>query len=237
MGERDALLWAILSNPDDDIPRLVFADWLDEHDQPGHAEFIRLQIEAERIRGGGCAAVLRAGCDGKKEWCVRCGLLKRAHALHNTAMPRMYPAVTRGRHAWEMYDAPLKGYDGGTRFKWRRGFVDGVATTIAEFFRSAVELFGRHPVRDVILTDVRPYRNESGRFCWAREPIEDRGSRNRHTRHFIGEMFWLLPDRPPSTGRVWSYAFEQDAMTNLSRAAVAWARRNVGLATASALAP
>src|SRR5262249_3163249 len=29
--------------PDDDLPRLIFADWLDEHGQSERAEFIRLQ--------------------------------------------------------------------------------------------------------------------------------------------------------------------------------------------------
>ena len=43
--EADALLAAILAAPDDDAPRLVFADWLDEHHQADRAAFIRLQIE------------------------------------------------------------------------------------------------------------------------------------------------------------------------------------------------
>jgi uncharacterized protein (TIGR02996 family) len=42
---RDALLRAICENPDDDAPRLVYADWLDEHGDPRQAEFIRVQIE------------------------------------------------------------------------------------------------------------------------------------------------------------------------------------------------
>lgn len=40
-----ALLAAIAVSPDDDLPRLVYADWLDENGQPLRAEFIRLQIE------------------------------------------------------------------------------------------------------------------------------------------------------------------------------------------------
>lgn len=39
-----AVLAAILANPADDTPRLVYADWLDEHNQPERAEFIRVQI-------------------------------------------------------------------------------------------------------------------------------------------------------------------------------------------------
>jgi uncharacterized protein (TIGR02996 family) len=44
MSDEAALLRAIYANPDDDTPRLVYADWLDEHDQPERAEFIRVQI-------------------------------------------------------------------------------------------------------------------------------------------------------------------------------------------------
>lgn len=46
MSERDAFVDAIVADPDDDTHRLVFADWLDERDDPAdrlRAEFIRLQ--------------------------------------------------------------------------------------------------------------------------------------------------------------------------------------------------
>ncbi len=43
-GERDALVNAIIENPDDDTLRLVFADWLDENGDTDRAEFIRLQV-------------------------------------------------------------------------------------------------------------------------------------------------------------------------------------------------
>jgi uncharacterized protein (TIGR02996 family) len=35
----------ILANPDDDAPRLIYADWLDENGDAARAEFIRVQIE------------------------------------------------------------------------------------------------------------------------------------------------------------------------------------------------
>ena len=41
--EADAFLDAIFDNPDDDTPRLVYADWLQEHGQENYAQFIRLQ--------------------------------------------------------------------------------------------------------------------------------------------------------------------------------------------------
>ncbi|VTR96727.1 Repeat-companion domain protein OS=Isosphaera pallida (strain ATCC 43644 / DSM 9630 / IS1B) GN=Isop_0391 PE=4 SV=1 [Gemmata massiliana] len=45
MSDETALLAAIYANPDEDTPRLVYADWLDEHGDPARAEFIRVQIE------------------------------------------------------------------------------------------------------------------------------------------------------------------------------------------------
>jgi uncharacterized protein (TIGR02996 family) len=44
----DAFLADILAHPDDDTPRLVYADWLAEHGDPDRAAFIRTQIEAHR---------------------------------------------------------------------------------------------------------------------------------------------------------------------------------------------
>jgi uncharacterized protein (TIGR02996 family) len=43
-----AFYQAISAEPDDDLRRLSFADWLDEHDRSERAEFIRLQIDRFR---------------------------------------------------------------------------------------------------------------------------------------------------------------------------------------------
>ena len=43
-----ALRAAITDFPDEDTPRLIYADWLDETERPERAEFIRLQIELEQ---------------------------------------------------------------------------------------------------------------------------------------------------------------------------------------------
>lgn len=43
------LMAAILADPRDDGPRLVMADWLDEHGEPEKSEFIRVQIELAKL--------------------------------------------------------------------------------------------------------------------------------------------------------------------------------------------
>jgi uncharacterized protein (TIGR02996 family) len=49
MSDEEALLAAIAAHPEEDTPRLAYADWLDEHDQPIRADFIRVQVEVARV--------------------------------------------------------------------------------------------------------------------------------------------------------------------------------------------
>lgn len=49
MLENHELLSAILADPDDDRPRLVYADWLEQHGQLDRARLIRVQIELARL--------------------------------------------------------------------------------------------------------------------------------------------------------------------------------------------
>ena len=47
--DESALIAAIEANPVPDLPRLVYADWLEEHGHPVRAEFIRLQCEIDGL--------------------------------------------------------------------------------------------------------------------------------------------------------------------------------------------
>jgi uncharacterized protein (TIGR02996 family) len=72
MTEREGLLRAICEAPDDDAPRLVYADWLDEHGDPLQAQFIRVQIELARLskderRRHSLAATI-ASCSDFRKW-------------------------------------------------------------------------------------------------------------------------------------------------------------------------
>jgi uncharacterized protein (TIGR02996 family) len=49
MSDGTALLRAIIDDPDDDAPRLIYADWLDENGDPARAAFIRAQIKLARL--------------------------------------------------------------------------------------------------------------------------------------------------------------------------------------------
>jgi uncharacterized protein (TIGR02996 family) len=49
MTDEPALLAAIREHPDEDTPRLAYADWLDEHNRHERAEFIRAQVQLARL--------------------------------------------------------------------------------------------------------------------------------------------------------------------------------------------
>jgi uncharacterized protein (TIGR02996 family) len=118
-----ALLQAILDYPNDDVPRLVYADWLEEHDDPARAEFIRAQVELASLPEG------HPELDG---------LRKREQELWRAHGPR-----------WRQVVAPW--LRGGVVF--RRGFIDEFDGTIRAFFQEDESTFWRvAPARVLRLT-------------------------------------------------------------------------------------
>src|ERR1700722_4827287 len=49
MSEREGLERAVIDSPDDDAPRQVFADWLDDHGKAERADFIRAQLRLAQL--------------------------------------------------------------------------------------------------------------------------------------------------------------------------------------------
>src|SRR5262245_6670429 len=45
MSDQAGLVRAICEHPGEDVHRLVYADWLDDHGRPDQAEFSRAQVE------------------------------------------------------------------------------------------------------------------------------------------------------------------------------------------------
>jgi uncharacterized protein (TIGR02996 family) len=67
-----ALFQEVLDRPDDDVPRLVYADWLDDHGDAERADFIRTQCALAR---------LPEGAPGRVELARREAELLHAHGL------------------------------------------------------------------------------------------------------------------------------------------------------------
>src|SRR4051812_37951456 len=49
MSAEKSFMEAVCETPEDDAPRLVFADWLDDDGQPQRAELIRLQCRLAKM--------------------------------------------------------------------------------------------------------------------------------------------------------------------------------------------
>ena len=60
MTDEEALIASIRANPGDDLPRLIYADWLDERDHPG-GQYLRRELELSHLplRGGKAPALRR----------------------------------------------------------------------------------------------------------------------------------------------------------------------------------
>lgn len=121
MGHDEAFLRDIIEHPDDDAPRLIYADWLQDHDQAERAEFIRLQ----------CRLAAPDALDDPHRW----ALLARQQQLL--------------REHGKGWAGPLRRLV--KRWRFRRGFVESVVLPAEAFLRHGDELFRLAPIREVRL--------------------------------------------------------------------------------------
>lgn len=121
LTHEDAFLATIVEQPDDDAPRLIFADWLDDHGDADRAEFIRVQVESARLSSGSARGV---------------ALARREAELRG-----------RGEHEWR---TRLPHLDGVSWEGFSRGFVEAVfVETVEQLLHYADILFAVTPVRSV----------------------------------------------------------------------------------------
>ena len=220
-----ALLRGILDNPDDDAPRWIIADWIQDARDDERAEFIRLMLADPThslvYDGGGTSPV--------------------SQLLH------------RHGHAWlgEWYGEDGTGI--GRKFWWNRGFVSEIRLPCGAFMAPgptchkcfgegdgvdesgcrlcgssgtlpglARRLFREHPIISVVLTDAEPLSNtgytDDGRpdaWFWLRQTPGTR-------------MFWEVPPEimPASSS---DHASEEAAYAALSKWCVSYGRSLAGL--------
>ena len=143
----EAFLAAVVADPDDDTVRLVAADWLDDHDDPDRAAFIRIQVELAAHGRAGEHPLPRVGELLVKE---RAFLGPRSHfpglwgATDCPELVRVKPSSGRGSLALEVA--------GGDRVRFHRGFVEEVAVPAAVWVQHGAAVRGRNPIRRVLLS-------------------------------------------------------------------------------------
>jgi uncharacterized protein (TIGR02996 family) len=127
MTEAD-LLRAVCDAPDDDALRLVYADWLEEHDDLDRAAFIRAQVRLAR---------LRPWDDGHVELDVRCRELER---LHPEWLGWLAPFVKREGRPFGWEEPPFD-----------RGFPARLSMRPADLVDHHDRLFETAPIRGLSL--------------------------------------------------------------------------------------
>ncbi len=117
MTDGDALRRAVIADPDDDTPRLIYADWLDENGQPDRAAFIRAQVEAARAEPFGLLA-------------------RTAETRANSLLERHRKVWTR--HLYGHLVQPPR---------FQRGFIEHVSVEPIAFTAAMATIFDAEPIR------------------------------------------------------------------------------------------
>ena len=139
MTDAEDLFRAVLAEPDDDTPRLIYADYLEERADP-RAEFIRLQCERAALPEGDLLG----------------------HALR--ARERVLLDAHRRRWNGEVHRrlgrGPLRNQVGSRRrpirgWTYRRGFVEEVVIHARVLLDHPDALFEIGPLRQLVIWDAR----------------------------------------------------------------------------------
>jgi uncharacterized protein (TIGR02996 family) len=128
MTLEDQFLADILEHPDDDLPRLVYADWLEEHgdeEARARAEFIRVQCELARLKAEPAAATAKLQGRGRE-------LRRHCPPWFRSVEADLGPGVS-----------PLG---------IRRGFIDGVSASARTLLRHGEHIRRIIPLRCVSLS-------------------------------------------------------------------------------------
>jgi uncharacterized protein (TIGR02996 family) len=121
VSQEQAFVRAVLDDPEDDVVRLVYADWLEERGDP-RGEFIRVQMALPTMRWD----------DPRKQEVYD----RQQQLLADNQLIWLRAALLAGA----VRDA--------AQFDFRRGFACSVSLDAADFVRHADLLFRDHPLRE-----------------------------------------------------------------------------------------
>lgn len=166
MSDRAALVAAIVAHPEEDTPRLMFADWLDEQGDgffAAWATLIRAQVEFART----------------DRYSSRWLELGHEQVRVFQSRPRDWAECWRGR-----LGAPT----------YRRGFREAARVSAGAFRTAAARLFGANPVRALHITNLVEDGGWADRDLhtypeWARvETLDLRGNGARAVAKFLARV-------------------------------------------------
>jgi uncharacterized protein (TIGR02996 family) len=182
MNEHEAFIRAILADPADDTPRLIFADWLTERGSP-FGDYLASAMKMDRHSD--CPVLMKDRAAGRPRP-MRCGLCDYCTARQRCESCG-YPWVSAAIPADVPYsyildpglDLYLPPSHGSLHFVIRRGFIESVALPCADFLRHAEALFRAQPITRVTLSDRDAggaYHDGAGIAFVRRQPSDTRDS-------------------------------------------------------------
>jgi uncharacterized protein (TIGR02996 family) len=157
MIEEQSLLAAVLADPDDDAPRLIYADWLDERGECDRAEFIRVQVALAQMESEWVPR-----CDHRQGNCPGCKFRRRRRRLRDREVGLLRPSGGTGglesmwpRPEWSNGLADLLRPWGHGGYSFRRGFPERLVCS-GEQCRARLDYLRLcvAPVREVELFDL-----------------------------------------------------------------------------------
>ena len=205
MSDEHGLLAACRADPDDDTPRIVYADWLNENNREIQAEFIRKQIRLGECVKAEAGAKGQVSHDTLRLWDELAEELEMPgirgrlvlDILGQTfpavldygkleVLPRAYATIQFGLGRARASIGSIV-VTGTQRRKShipdifaaiiKRGMIDAVVTTLDYYSRYSSGLFSTAPIRSVILADRLPLAEDLD------DPVRSRGR---------GDVQWTL---------------------------------------------
>jgi uncharacterized protein (TIGR02996 family) len=190
---RDALYAAILAHPDEDTPRLVYADYIEEHGDSARAEFIRAQVRL---------AAMKEWDDGAPALAVRCRRLLTEHPEWHQELG--YGSPTTGASLQPIF---------------HRGFGEHSGFAPEWFRTNFEERFKKMPLRSAEL-EVRLGSDHRFKLPLAEFAAQPAISRLRRLRlHLENDVLGALADVPHLANlerlRVWVDSVDADLLRKL----------------------
>lgn len=168
-----ALLAAIREHPEEDTPRLMYADWLEEHGERERAEFIRVQCELAARgkwfnqkchREEGRHYIVNEGGKIEAVACQDCwaSLRDRERELWDENARlwrwRLKEGCYPENRLWAMFANRAPADAAEPHLVYSRGFVESVTCTAADWLKHGDAIREQHPVTRVTLTTMPEHK-------------------------------------------------------------------------------
>jgi uncharacterized protein (TIGR02996 family) len=156
----EAFLQSIIESPDDDAPRLIYADWLDDHGDKrdrDRAEFIRVQCQLAVLNKDDPPIFRSAQPTAAATFAMHERFDEQPrHKLSD----REFALFRKHGDAWA---APVSAMTFWRAF--HRGFVEQVTVGVVRFFKDAEALFAAAPVRYAKVMNIGRTNNPEERLA------------------------------------------------------------------------